>query len=144
MVLTSGDNDAFERRLREAKNEVARQKDDELAKMHIQIRKEMDDKLRLERNSLKSALDAAHQEDKAKAIEAARREWVTQSGNRLAAASSASDTTLKSDIAKLRQQIAENEQKMVNAVNEARREGEQKASKFRIIFFLSSANVFFK
>ena len=36
----------FERRLREAKNEVGRQKDEELAKMHIQIRKEMDDKLR--------------------------------------------------------------------------------------------------
>ena len=44
---SSGDSmEEFERRLREAKNEVGRQKDEELAKMHIQIRKEMDDKLR--------------------------------------------------------------------------------------------------
>ena len=36
--------------------------------MHIQIRKEMDDKLRLERNSLKTALDSAHGSEKDKAV----------------------------------------------------------------------------
>ena len=35
------DHDLFEQKLQLAKNEIVRQKDDELAKMHIQIRKEM-------------------------------------------------------------------------------------------------------
>ena len=38
----------------------------------LQIRREMDDKLRLERNSLKEALDASHAGDKERAIEATR------------------------------------------------------------------------
>ena len=46
----SYDHDLFEQKLQQAKNDITRQKDDELAKMHIQIRKEMDDKLRIERN----------------------------------------------------------------------------------------------
>ena len=44
------DHDLFEQKLQQAKSDINRQKDDELAKMHIQIRKEMDDKLRIERN----------------------------------------------------------------------------------------------
>ena len=32
------DSEAFERKLREAKNEITRQKDEELAKMHIQVK----------------------------------------------------------------------------------------------------------
>ena len=100
--------------------------------MHIQIRKEMDDKLRLERNSLKSALDAAHQDDKARAIEAARKEWVRsgQGSNRTASASDplSASSSFKSDIAKLRQQIIDTEQKMADAVKEAKREGDQKVS----------------
>ena len=46
----SYDHDLFEQKLQQAKNDIIRQKDEELAKMHIQIRKEMDDKLRIERN----------------------------------------------------------------------------------------------
>jgi len=38
----------------------------------LQIRREMDDKLRLERNSLKEALDATHAGDKERAIETTR------------------------------------------------------------------------
>ena len=87
---------------------------------------------RLERNSLKSALDSAHQEDKAKAIEAARKEWTRSNSGSAANASmrkvSVENEAFKSDISKLRQQIATTEQKMVNAVNEAKREGEQKVS----------------
>ena len=41
---------------------------------------------------------------------------------------SVENEAFKSDIAKLRQQIATTEQKMANAVNEAKREGEQKVS----------------
>jgi len=68
------DHDLFELKLQQAKNEIVRQKDEELAKMHIQIRKEMDDKLRLERNSLKSALDASHSTELSKSVEAARKD----------------------------------------------------------------------
>ena len=86
---------------------------------------------RLERNSLKSALDSAHQEDKAKAIEAAKKEWTrsnTGSANASMRKVSVENEAFKSDIAKLRQQIATTEQKMANAVKEAKREGEQKVS----------------
>ena len=125
MSLPCGDNDAFERRLREAKNEIIRQKDEELAKMHIQIRKEMDDKLRLERNSLKTALDAAHDEDRQKAVEAARKEW--SKGNQTSEKKLLEEReTFRSDIAKLRKQLRDKDAEMVNAVNDARREGDQK------------------
>ena len=43
-----------------------------IVKIKFQIRREMDDKLRLERNSLKEALDAAHAGDKERAIESTR------------------------------------------------------------------------
>jgi chromosome segregation ATPase len=68
----SYDHDLFEQKLQQAKNDITRQKDDELAKMHIQIRKEMDDKLRIERNSLKTALDSSHATELSRSIERAK------------------------------------------------------------------------
>jgi len=54
--------------------EYAKMKDDELIKMSISLRREMEDQMRLERTSLKTALDAQHAADREKALEALRAE----------------------------------------------------------------------
>ncbi len=46
----------FERRLQRVKADLTRQKDEELAKLNAQIKKEMDDKLRAERSTMKEKL----------------------------------------------------------------------------------------
>ena len=119
------DNDAFEKRLREAKNEISRQKDEELAKMHIQIRKEMDDKLRLERNSLKTALDSAHVNEKDKAISDALKAKERDTKN-MENTFQEEKNRLQNSITELKRQIAEKEQKMTKAVSDARKEGDKK------------------
>merc|ERR1712241_1005439 len=106
---TQFDNDLFEMKLQQAKNEIVRQKDNELAKMHIQIRKEMDDKLRLERNSLKSALDATHASEMSKAVETAKKEVERDT--------KANEKKLQDDNSKLQQEIM-TLQREVNKLNQ--------------------------
>ena len=126
MSLPCGDNDAFERRLREAKNEIIRQEGrGNWPKCTSRSGKRWMDKLRLERNSLKTALDAAHDEDRQKAVEAARKEW--SKGSQTSEKKLLEEReTFRSDIAKLRKQLRDKDAEMVNAVNDARREGDQK------------------
>ncbi len=57
-----------------SQEEYARKKDEELTRMSISLRREMEEKLRLERTSLKTALDAQHATDREKAIEVVRAE----------------------------------------------------------------------
>ena len=121
------DSDTFEKRLREAKNEISRQKDEELAKMHIQIRKEMDDKLRIERNSLKSALDSAHGSDKNKAVTEALRDKERDIKN-MEKHFQEERNKLQASITEVKQKLTENEQKMIKSVNDAKKEGEKKVS----------------
>ena len=54
--------------------EYGRKKDEELTRMSISVRREMEEKLRLERNSLKTALDSQHAVDREKALEVVRAE----------------------------------------------------------------------
>merc|ERR1740129_1468181 len=102
------------------------QKDNDLAKMHIQIRKEMDDKLRLERNSLKSALDASHASELDKAVEAAKKEVERDS--------KANEKVMKDEndrfqlqIQTLQREVNALNQKIIDAVNHAVKEGDKKA-----------------
>lgn len=87
----------------------------------------MDDKLRLERNSLKSALDASHATELSRAVEAARKESERESKG--------SEKKLRDDNDKLQQQIQTLQreisalnQKLIDAVNEAVKEGDKKVS----------------
>lgn len=119
------DHDLFELKLQQAKNEIVRQKDDELAKMHIQIRKEMDDKLRLERNSLKSALDATHSVELSKAVESAKKETERESKLSEKRLSEENDR-LQQQIITLQRDINALNQKLIDSVNEAVKEGDKK------------------
>lgn len=125
------DHDLFELKLQQAKNEIVRQKDDELAKMHIQIRKEMDDKLRLERNSLKSALDATHSIELSKAVEAAKKE--TERETKMSEKKlSDENERLQQQILTLQRDISALNQKLIDSVNEAVKEGDKKVSKLNV------------
>ena len=128
---SSMDGETFEKRLREMKNEISRQKDEELAKMHIQIRKEMDDKLRLERNSLKTALDSAHGSEKDKAVAEALKQKERDIKS-METHFQEERNKLQTSITNLKREVAEKEQKMVKAVNDAKKEGEQKVRMFEI------------
>ena len=57
-----------------SQDEYAKKKDEELTRMSISLRREMEEKLRLERTSLKTALDAQHATDREKALEVVRAE----------------------------------------------------------------------
>ena len=92
---------------------------------HFQIRKEMDDKLRLERNSLKSALDASHASELDKAVEAAKKEVERDT--------KANEKVLKDDndrfqlqIQTLQREVNALNQKIIDAVNHAVKEGDKK------------------
>lgn len=120
------DHELFEQKLQLAKNEIVRQKDDELAKMHIQIRKEMDDKLRIERNSLKTALDTNHATEMQRAVENAKRDAKHEFKTTEKHLKDENDKlqlqiqTLNKDIEALRTQ-------MNQAINDAIQEGDKKA-----------------
>ena len=134
---SSIDGDTFEKRLREAKNEIGRQKDEELAKMHIQIRKEMDDKLRLERNSLKTALDSAHGNDKEKAVADALKQKERDIKS-METHFNDERTKLQTSINDMKRQVAEKEQQIIRSVNEARKAGDQKVYRVNCIFYLDT------
>ena len=96
-----------------------------MIRAHFQIRKEMDDKLRLERNSLKSALDASHASDLDKAVEAAKKEVERDA--------KANEKVLKDDndrfqlqIQTLQREVNALNQKIIDAVNQAVKEGDKK------------------
>ena len=87
----------------------------------------MDDKLRLERNSLKSALDASHAAELARAVEAAKKEVERDS--------KANEKILKDDndkfqldIQTLQREVNALNQKLIDAVNEAIKEGDKKVN----------------
>ena len=122
------DHDLFELKLQQAKNEIVRQKDEELAKMHIQIRKEMDDKLRLERNSLKSALDASHSTELSKSVEAARKDAEREAKISEKKIQEENDK-LQAQILNLQREIAQLNQKVIDSVNNAVAEGDKKVKK---------------
>ena len=63
-----------EQRARTEQEDYARKKDEELTRMSISLRREMEDQMRIERSSLKAALDAQHVADRERAIEALRLE----------------------------------------------------------------------
>jgi vacuolar-type H+-ATPase subunit D/Vma8 len=96
-----------------------------MIRAHFQIRKEMDDKLRLERNSLKSALDASHASELDKAVEAAKKEVERDT--------KANEKVLKDEndrfqlqIQTLQRDVNALNQKIVDAVNHAVKEGDKK------------------
>ena len=96
-----------------------------MIRTHFQIRKEMDDKLRLERNSLKSALDASHASELDKAVEAAKKEVERDS--------KANEKVLKDEndrfqlqIQTLQREVNALNQKIIDAVNHAVKEGDKK------------------
>ena len=100
-----------------------------MIRAHFQIRKEMDDKLRLERNSLKSALDASHASDLDKAVEAAKKEVERDA--------KANEKVLKDDndrfqlqIQTLQREVNALNQKIIDAVNQAVKEGDKKVNIF--------------
>ena len=142
------DSETFEKRLNLAKNEISRQKDEELAKMHIQIRKEMDDKLRLERNSLKTALDSAHISEKEKAIAGALKEK-ERDIKMMEKHFQDERNKLQCSITELKRDVANKEQERVKAVNDARREGDQKVCysniktyrRYAVIIFIFSNDI---
>ena len=119
------DHDLFELKLQQAKNEIVRQKDEELAKMHIQIRKEMDDKLRLERNSLKSALDASHSTELSKSVEAARKDAEREAKISEKKIQEENDK-LQAQILNLQREIAQLNQKVIDSINNAVADGDKK------------------
>ena len=87
----------------------------------------MDDKLRLERNSLKSALDATHASEMSKAVEAAKKEVERDT--------KANEKKLQDDNGKLQQEIMTLQrevnklnQNLIDAVNEAIKEGDKKVN----------------
>ena len=90
-----------------------------------QIRKEMDDKLRLERNSLKSALDASHASELSKAVEAAKKEVErdTKSNEKKL---QEDNNQFQQQIQTLRREVNALNQKLIDAVNEAIKEGDKK------------------
>lgn len=63
-----------EQKGRTDQEEFARKKDEDLTRMSISLRREMEDQMRIERSSLKSALDAQHVADRERAIEVLRLE----------------------------------------------------------------------
>ena len=92
---------------------------------YFQIRKEMDDKLRLERNSLKSALDATHASELDKAVEAAKKEVERDT--------KANEKVLKDEndrfqlqIQTVQREVNALNQKIIDAVNHAVKEGDKK------------------
>ena len=119
------DHDLFELKLQQAKNEIVRQKDEELAKMHIQIRKEMDDKLRLERNSLKSALDASHSSELSRAVDNARKD-AERDAKINEKKTHEENEKLQAQIQSLQREIAQLNQKVIDSVNTAVAEGDKK------------------
>ena len=88
----------------------------------------MDDKLRLERNSLKSALDATHASELAKAVETAKKEADRDTKIhelRLKEENEKLQTQMKS----LQKDIDALNKKLVDSVNDAIKEGDKKVSK---------------
>lgn len=85
----------------------------------------MDDKLRLERNSLKSALDATHGVELSKAVDAAKKE--AERDSKLTEKRLQEDNDkLQYQIIGLQRQINELKQQVVESVNEATKEGDKK------------------
>ena len=95
----------------------------------------MDDKLRLERNSLKSALDASHASELSKAVDLAKKEVERDT--------KVQEQKLKEENDKLQQQIQTLQrdinalnQKLIDSVNDAIKEGDKKV-KDKFLFFFS-------
>ena len=59
----------IERRIKVAKDEHARKKDEEFTKLSIGLRRDMDENLRKERSNLRKALDTANTQEREAAIE---------------------------------------------------------------------------
>ena len=85
----------------------------------------MDDKLRLERNSLKTALDSAHGSEKDKAVAEALKQKERDIKS-METHFQDERNKLQASITNLKREMAEKEQKLVKAVNDAKNEGEQK------------------
>ena len=85
----------------------------------------MDDKLRLERNSLKSALDASHASEMAKAVEAAKKDvgQLTKSNEKKL---QDDNDKFQQQIMTLQREVNKLNQNLIDAVNEAIKEGDKK------------------
>ena len=66
--------ESVEAKVCKAKEELVREKDEEFTRISINMRREMDDKIRMERNALNSALEAQFKGQKDKAVELYRLE----------------------------------------------------------------------
>lgn len=66
--------DNVDSKVKAARSELTRQKDEEFTRMSISMRREMEDKIRVERNNLKTALDTHNAAERDKAIELYRLE----------------------------------------------------------------------
>ena len=85
----------------------------------------MDDKLRLERNSLKSALDASHSSELSRAVENARKDAERDSKiteKRL----NEENEKMQQQILNLHRDITDLKQKVIDSVNDAVTEGDKK------------------
>ena len=85
----------------------------------------MDDKLRLERNSLKSALDASHASELSKAIDSARKESERDAKLTEKRLQDENDK-LQQQISALQREIRALNQKLIDSVNDAIKEGDRK------------------
>ena len=103
----------------------------------------MDDKLRLERNSLKSALDASHASELSKAVESAKKESerdVKVTEKRL----HDENDKLQQQISSLQREIHALNQKLIDSVNDAIKEGDRKVTAPSMLNNTSIFNPFFK
>ena len=100
----------------------------------------MDDKLRLERNSLKSALDASHASELSKAVEAAKKEVErdTKSNEKKL---QEDNNQFQQQIQTLRREVNALNQKLIDAVNEAIKEGDKKGWEDKLQNFFASQRV---
>ena len=93
----------------------------------------MDDKLRLERNSLKTALDSAHGNEKDKAVAEALKQKERDIKS-METHFQDERNKLQTSINDLKRQVAEKEQKIIRAVSDARKEGDQKVCRVMCMF----------
>ncbi|XP_040567448.2 LOW QUALITY PROTEIN: uncharacterized protein [Lepeophtheirus salmonis] len=124
------DVELFEKKLREATNEITRKKDEEFAKLHIQLRKETDDKLRLERNSLKTALDGVHSSELRKSNDEIKR-TITREFSKQIESLQNEVSQYQSQISTLTLTIQKKDDEVIEARKLATQEGDEKAFKER-------------
>ncbi|CAB4064334.1 NUAK family SNF1-like kinase 1,Serine/threonine-protein kinase par-1,NUAK family SNF1-like kinase 2 [Lepeophtheirus salmonis] len=119
------DVELFEKKSERGHNEITRKKDEEFAKLHIQLRKETDDKLRLERNSLKTALDGVHSSELRKSNDEIKR-TITREFSKQIESLQNEVSQYQSQISTLTLTIQKKDDEVIEARKLATQEGDEK------------------